>query len=131
MNNTIHLGGRVTKTLETAAITAPYTLVKPGTTDSQVAPAGASDTPIGVALDEGAVGDSIAIQYLGAGDSSTLLVASATITGNPWVVPAADGKAAALSATPGTYEVIGRVIKAAAADELLEIAPCPHQRTVS
>ena len=133
MNNGTHAGGRVTKILETAAITQRYTLVKAGSDDTKVQPCGAGEQAIGVAFDEGEVGDLIMVEFFGANDRTCLAPVAMTITTMPLVIAAAGGKITPLPASAGTYEVIGRVIEGAKVSDsgLAEFAPCPHQRVVS
>lgn len=128
-----HDSGRITKKAD-AALATRYLLVKVGSDVDHIAVAGAADIPLGVALDEPAAAEDLcAVQLLGTAGRTIPMVASAAITLDDFVVAAANGKIRTLPGTTGTYYIIGRALKAAAADgDLIEIDPCfPIQRVVA
>lgn len=117
-----------------AAVATRYLLGKIGTDSSHVALAGVGDIPLGIISDEAAAAeDAVAVQLFGLHKEGALAVASAAIAAGAFIVAAADGKVRTLPATTGTYYIIGRALKAAAADgDPLEFTPCfPVQRVVA
>ena len=128
MTNGTHKGGWITKTIETAALETKHLLVSPGTSqDKIVACPTSAGIPIGVCTDEGAVGDKVNVKLLGSADETVLMVAEAEVTTNVFVVPGGTtaGTVRALPETPGTYYVVGRVVKGGAAGTLIEVDPIP------
>lgn len=119
--------------LADAAIGTRYLLVKIGSDASHVALCGAADVPLGVATDEPAAAEEgVSVNLLGVQQECQIGIASAAIAAGAWIVPAADGKLRTLPAGAGTYHIIGRALKAAAADgDDVEFIPCfPTQRVV-
>lgn len=84
--------------------------------------AGATEKPLGIALDEAEeAGDVIAVAVLGACVGTQLVVAGAAITIDDWVQSNGDGKVKTLVATG---YAVGRALNAALGDgDLVEIAP--------
>lgn len=129
----VHNGGRITRKAD-AALTTRYLLVKSGSDANHTAVCGTGDIPLGVCEDEPTAAEETAvIQLFGSADKTLLVVASAAIAVDAFVVSAASGKVRTLPATTGTYYVIGRALQAAAADgDQIEIDPCfPVQRVVA
>lgn len=119
--------------LTDAAITTRYLLGKVGTDSAHVAVCGATDIPLGVIADEApAAEEGVAVQLFGMHESCAMAVASAAIAADAFIVAAASGKVRTLPGTTGTYFIIGRALKAAAADgDIVEFVPCfPIQRVV-
>lgn len=112
-------------------VSSRYLLGKIGTGPSNIAIAGAADKPIGIITDEAAVGDIIDVDFLGSARETKIMVASAAIAAGDFLMPAANGQVATLSASAGTYYVVGRALKAAAAaGDLIEVDPIPCVKTV-
>jgi hypothetical protein len=116
--------GIITRICETAAITLRYALVQTGTAPgSQFIVNTAATLPLGVVMDEPAVGDSAAIQLLGSKSGTMKMVASGVITAGALVYTDAAGKVSATAAA-GSYHV-GRALTAAGADgDLIEVLHC-------
>jgi hypothetical protein len=107
-------------------------LVKIGSTPLNVAIAGAADQPIGLTTDEAAaIGDPVEVELLGSAKETKLMVASAAIAAGAFIMPAANGRVQTLGSTTGTYYVVGRCLKpAAAAGDLIEVDPAPCMKIV-
>lgn len=122
------------KTYKTdAAFSSRFLLVKVGSDVDHIDVCGASDIPLGINTDSAAAAEEeVAIALFGAAEGTRRVVASAAITLGDMVVAAASGKVKTLPGSAGTYYIIGRAIKAAAADgDVIEIAPTfPIQRVV-
>lgn len=130
----VHGDGCITK-LTDAALATRNVLVKIGSDISHVAVTTAgTEIPLGVVNDEAsAAEENVNVQLLGQKQGTVLMVASAAITAGDLVVAAANGKIATLSASAGTYYIVGRALNAATTDgDLVEVAHClPVQRVVS
>lgn len=132
INEGVHDAGRITRKAD-AAIATRHFLVKVGSDANHIAVAGAADIPLGVCQDEpSAAEETCTVQLLGSTDRTLLMVASAAIVNDTFVVAAAGAKIRTLPATTGTYYIIGRALQAAAADgDVIEVDPCfPIQRVV-
>jgi len=94
---------------------------------------GSGDVPVGVATDEAAVGDILAIKLLGTGAQTTRMVASGAIAAESMLYTAANGQVQTEPATAGTYYLVGRSLTAAVgAGDRLEVEPClPVRLTVA
>jgi len=116
-----------------AAFSSRFLLAKVGSDVDHVDVCGATDIPLGINTDSAAAAEEeVGIALFGAAEGTRRVVASAAITLGDMVVAAASGKVKTLPGTTGTYYIIGRAIKAAAADgDVIEIAPTfPIQRVV-
>lgn len=126
-----YAGGRRTYLLD-EAVTTTNLVGKAGTDSDHIAVCGASDVPKGIITDQGAIGDDVAVELLGANDRTLLGVASGAITADDRIVPAASGKVKTLPASAGTYWIVGRAIKSADDAGEVMFVPCfPHQVTVT
>lgn len=131
----IHEGGLISYTPD-ASITTRFLLVKRGTAADKVAICGAADVPIGVALDEFDLTNApeipIAVHLLGGSALNTVrMIASAAISQDALLEPAANGKVATLGGGAGTHHVVGRAITAAAADgDIIEVVPMYFLRVI-
>jgi hypothetical protein len=121
--------GHLTRTLE-APVSTRYLVATTGTAAGAATVCTASDAPLGVFTDEGDSGEAINVALLGAARSTLLAVAGAGVNAGDYLVCGAGGRVLALPASPGTYEVIGQAVSAAATDGLVEFDPRPHTRTV-
>jgi hypothetical protein len=123
--------GAVTATAATA-FNSKYLLAKADATPGSVDVCGVSDVPVGVATDEAAVGDILAIKLLGTGAQTTRMVASAGIAAEMMLYTAANGQVQTEPAAAGTYYLVGRSLTAATgAGDRLEVEPClPVRLTV-
>lgn len=118
-----HANGVLPYYAQTTAITQRYVLVKKGTADNQMLLGDATTRPIGVCLDEPGVDEEGAVFVLGAGTGTVRMVAAAAITAGAPVYTSASGKVTATWAA--TAFIVGRALTAAAAaDDLIEVAPC-------
>jgi len=111
-----------------------HRLVKRGAADNTIDLCGASDVPIGICIDEPAIGESATVLLLGPGLEGTLRgVVSEAVTQDELLYTAADGKIQDVPTAPGTYYQIGRAVQPAAADDdPLELVGCfPVSLTVS
>ncbi|MDP2226992.1 MAG: DUF2190 family protein [Moraxellaceae bacterium] len=120
--------------LTDAAVATRYLLGKIGTDASHIALAGTADIPLGVITDEAsAAEESVHVEFFGAGFQTRLFVASAAIAAGDLLVSAANGKVRTLPVAAGTYHIIGRAIKAAAADgdQVEAVGSFPIQRVVA
>jgi hypothetical protein len=107
-----------------AAITQRYALVQPGASPGvNFIVNEAATRPLGVVMDEPAIGESATIQLLGAKPGTMKMVANAAITAGSLVYTAAAGK---VSPTYGaTLFLVGRALTAAAADgDIIEVQHC-------
>lgn len=122
--------GAVTRTAS-VALSQRHLLVKNHTSAGQVALNGSNDIPLGIAVDEAdTAGDPVAVALLGATGSSLLGVASASVAAGDYLIPAAAGKVVKRPSSTGTYNVIGRALHGASANDLVEFDPClptPHR----
>jgi len=123
--------GRGTR-LADASFTARYLLAKAGTDASHIGICGLTDKPFAVVPDMTSVADQAAsdlsyplpVSILGLNEDTERMVASAAISIDDLVVPAASGKIKTLPTTAGTYWVVGKAVTAAAANnDLVEVAP--------
>jgi hypothetical protein len=121
--------GTVNRTTD-AAFTARHLLAIVGTTLRHIAVGTATGRPLGTVPDEPASGDLAAVHLLGIKPSTLLMVAAGNITAGDLVYTAAAGKVSVLSATPGTYFLVGRALQGAAADEQVEVQHCFPVATV-
>lgn len=115
---TIPSGPTMSRTAE--ATLSKNGLVYEGSSAGGVRVCGASNIPIGVAFVEGsdvaiASGDRVTIHRLASGEPC-LALAGGAITRGAAVYTAASGKVTELTATPGTYYLVGYALTAAAAD---------------
>jgi len=115
-----------------AVVSTRYLLGTTGSDAQHVAVGGASTIPIGVIADEASsAGDEVAVELLGASNSTVRMVASAAITAGSLVYTAASGKVSALSSTAGTYYCVGVALTAASSSgDVIEVDPCVAQKTV-
>lgn len=115
-----------------AALTAKNLLVKEGTDSNHSAINGAADKPIGPCTDEAAAAeDLVNVIPLGAVPHTVLMVASEAIAANADVYTAASGKIQDEPAVAGTYYMVGRARKAAAANnDVIEVQPCAPVKVV-
>lgn len=103
--------GKKTFALE-AALTSRYLLVKNGSTaGTQVDVCGATDKPLGICTDEGAIADDVSVSMLGALEGTHTVVASLAIAVGDNVYTAAGGKVTNAPAA-GAY-LVGEAIEAA------------------
>lgn len=119
--------------LSDGAITARGLLVKKGTDTNHIALCGVGDIPLAFTRDEAAAAEEIVnCGFLGVQQECAQFVASAAIADGDLLVAAANGKVRTLPVAAGTYHIIGRAIKLAAADgDAVEAVPCfPIQRVV-
>lgn len=122
--------GQLTRTLESATGTR-YLLGTPGSASSQVDICGASDLPLGVITDEGAIGDLVNVALPGSASSTVLMVASEAIAIGDSVYTAASGKVQDEPATAGTYYQVGTAVTTANSDgDILEVDPVAPRKTV-
>lgn len=135
-NIQIHDDGCVTRTTDAAL--GRYRLVKVGTTPlSSVAVAGASDTPIGVTLDETSnTTDLTVVRLLNGAKGSVRMISdgSAAIAVGDQLVPAASGACKTIAAGAGNYIIVGVAltsvaISATGDDAILEVMPALSWRT--
>ncbi len=123
--------GNVTRVLE-AAVTTRYLLARTGTGTDGILVATATNLPLGVITDEGAIGDAVNVALLGSADSTRLVVANGNISAGALIVASTAGKVVALPSAPGTYYIVGQAISDAANGGLVEFDPCvPIQRVVT
>jgi hypothetical protein len=107
-----------------AAITTRYLLVQPGASPGVNFIVNVATTrPLGVVMDEPAVGDAAAVQLLGAKPGTMKMIASKAITAGSPVYTAAGGKVT--DAYGATAFLVGRALTAAGADgETIEVQHC-------
>ena len=124
--------GSITTTAN-AVFASKYLLAKADSTPGQVLVCGASDAPVGVATDEAAVGDILALKLLATGAQTTRMVAAGAIAAEALLYTAANGQVQTEPATAGTYYLVGRSLTAATgAGDRLEVEPClPVRLTVA
>lgn len=114
-----------------AALTARHLLVKAGSDAQSVTLAGAADIPIGVATDEGAIGDYVAVDFFGSAKSTKLGIASGAIANGAFIVADANGKVRTLPGSAGTYYIIGRALNATTTDgDPIQFDPIPAVQRV-
>jgi hypothetical protein len=100
-----------------AAVATTYLLAKVGSDTDHVNIAGAADEPIGVMIDQAAAAeDIIGIELLGITDRTVTMVASEAIAVGALVYTADGGKIQDSPVVAGTYWLVGKAIRAAAAD---------------
>lgn len=99
-----------------AALPSRYLLVSQGANQGEVTIGAAAVEPIGVATDEGAIGDIVAVEMLGLANRTLLLTAGAEVDVGDQLVAAADGKVIPLPAANGTYYIVGIALSPAGAD---------------
>ena len=110
--------------LSDAAIAARYLLVKNGTDANHIALTGVSDIPLGIAVDEAtAAEEGVAVALFGLHERGAIGVASGAIAAGDLLVAGATGFVRTLPATTGSYNIIGRALKAAATTEQVEFVP--------
>ena len=108
-----------------------YLLGKLGADDTHITLCGDADIPVGVITDEASAdGSPINVNLFGSIDETQLMVASAAIALGDFVVPDAGGMVKPMPATTGSYNVVGRALRATPAGELAHIDPVFHQRTI-
>lgn len=120
--------------LSDAVIATRHLVGKIGSSAAHVALCGVGDIPLGMITDEApAIGDGVNVNLFGLEKECALGVASAEILEGAFIVPAASGKLRTLPVAAGTYYIIGRALKTAAADnDDVEFVPCfPIQRVVA
>jgi len=106
--------------LADAVVGSRFLLGKIGSTSDHVALCGVSDIPLGPITDEAAaIGDAVAVNFLGCASETQLAVASAEILAGALIVPAANGKVRTLPTANGSYYIIGQCLQTAAADNAL------------
>ena len=91
-----------------------YSLVKRGTAANSTAICGAADIPIGVSNDTPLAADQHRVTLFSA-CGTRLMVASAAITQDALLEPAANGRVATAGTGSGTHWIVGRAITAATA----------------
>lgn len=127
-----HETGKITRKADAAI--ASGLLVKVGSDADHIAVnAAATTAPLGVLIQTAdAAEESVSVELLSAPGTKNA-TASAAITAGLRIVGAAGGKVAALSATGGTYYIVGRAITGAAADgDVIEFEGCvPYAIVVS
>jgi hypothetical protein len=120
--------GSISRLADAAA--SEYILVKKGSDDNHVAVCGVADVPIGVlASVPEAAEDGVTVKLLGAAPSTVLMIASEAIAAGVEVYTAASGKVQDAT-TSITYYKVGVSLTAAAANELIEVDPCPAIKVV-
>jgi hypothetical protein len=123
-----HGGGNVTLVLDNA-FASDYLLAKRGTDASHIDICTAGDEPLGPVPDQGAAGDSVAVQLLGSVKGTVKMVASEAIAQDAYVYTAAAGKVQDEPGVAGTYYIVGKAAQAAAADgsvfEVIPLTPVP------
>ena len=128
-----HENGVITRLCD-AALAADGLIVKQGSDANHVAVTAANtDVPMGLTNQPtDAAEDSVAVRLFGKGPTKRMTAGEA-IAANAEVVATADGKAATLPTTGGTYYVIGRALTAAAGDgDVFELHDCyPAKRVVT
>jgi len=124
--------GAITSTAN-STFASKYLLAKADSTPGLVDVCGSGDVPVGVATDEAAVGDILAVKLLGTGAQTTRMVASGAIAAESMLYTAANGQVQTEPATAGTYYLVGRSLTAAVgAGDRLEVEPClPVRLTVA
>ena len=126
-------GGDEDTKLSDAAITR-RSLVKLGSDENHIAPAGVGDIPLGATRDGSALAAGVLVSFAQFGIYSRELegVASGAIAAGDLLVPGANGTVRTLPNATGTYYIIGRA-KMAAADTLpvVYIPTFPVQRVVA
>ena len=116
--------GYITVTAASAFV-SKYLLAKANSSAGQIDVCGVGDCPVGIATDEAAVGDPVALKIPGVSPQSVLVTASAAISTGAYLYTAANGKVQAEPATAGTYYLIGRALTAAtAAGDQIEAETC-------
>lgn len=121
-----HENGRLTLQCD-AELSSANLLLKRGSDSDHVAvTTAATEKPLGLgATGTDAAEDFVGVALLGKGGDTKLAVASAAIAVDAVLVAAAGGKVATISASAGTYYVIGRALSAAAADgDIIEVDDC-------
>ena len=107
---------------DSASVSQSWLLYKRGSDENHAALAGLGDKPLGVSPDRPKnVGDRFAVWLLGCHEGTIYGVASGSIAAGSYLVPAANGKVMALSATSGTYYVLGEANAAAVDGQLVPI----------
>jgi hypothetical protein len=116
-----HADGHITYIAD-AAHAERYSLVKRGVGGaSSTAICGAADVPIGVSNDEPGAGDPHRVALFSAA-GTRLMVASAAITQDALLEPAANGRVATAGTGTGTHYIVGRALTAAsAAGQFVEV----------
>jgi hypothetical protein len=108
-----------------SAFTGKYLLAKADSTAGEIDVCGASDCPVGVATDEAAVGDPVAMKILGVSPQSVLVTASGALAAESYLYAAANGTVQTEPTTAGTYYLVGRALTAAtAAGDQIEAETC-------
>jgi hypothetical protein len=127
-----HANGLITYKADATTV-AENLLVKIGSDENHVALCGTSDVPLGPALDNvDAIEDDVAVSLLGATSGTLLGVASGAIAAGDAIVAGASGTVRTCPTAGGTYNIIGRALKATADAGTVEYAPClPTQRVVT
>lgn len=113
--NDINSGTHGIVTGTTDAALGRYRLVKQGASATTFAVAGASDTPIGITLDETAnTTDLTAVRLLACGQGTVIAISdgSAAIARGDLLVPAASGACKTIAAGAGNYRICGIAIEA-------------------
>ena len=126
---TTHPNGVLTKDAE-AAVATKYLLVRQGTAANQVLIGTAADKPLGIAQSTAAADELLTVHALGASQDTQLVIAGGTIARGDRVYTAASGKVTAISATPGTYWMVGEALTGGSSNAVIEILPCLPVQTV-
>jgi hypothetical protein len=126
-----HSTGRVTRKCD--AVLADGVIVKKGTDDDHVAvTTAATENPLGLTMNATDAAEGTVGIELFSSPGTKVATASGAVAVNDRVCAAAAGAAAKLSATGGTYFVIGRAITAAADGVKFEFEGCvPYSVVVS
>jgi hypothetical protein len=108
-----------------SAFTSKYLLAMADSTPGEIDVCGANNCPVGVATDEAAVGDPLALKILGVSPQSVLVTANGAFAAESYLYTAANGQVQTEPATAGTYYLIGRALNAAtAAGDHIEAETC-------
>ncbi|MDR1304471.1 MAG: hypothetical protein LBK76_04525 [Verrucomicrobiales bacterium] len=129
----VHEDGRVTLQLAPGATLATGGLfVTGGGAAGLISLCIAATRPLGVVWDEGAPGDTVAVELLGGAAKTRTAQAGATITAYSLLAVNAGGAVIPLPVAAGTYWVVGESLEDATAGDPVEFAPySPYQVTVS
>lgn len=90
-----------------------------------------TDMPIGVALADAALNETVAVKLLNCA-GTVEIVAAGAISAGALAYAAADGEVSALSASNGTYRCIGIAMEAATTDQdIIEVLPYGYTDTTT
>lgn len=129
--------GRKTYLPDAAFSASRYLLAKAGSDTDHIDICTADDIPIGVVTDETPVSGDLTVplnvDLFGAATGTQIGVAAAAIAANALLVSADAGQIRTLPGVTGTYSIIGKALKAGAAQgDQVPFVPCfPIQRVVA